>query len=80
MAADSYFARRPFADKMIELGFTLVSRLQSNCVLKYYPTEQWLLQTEIDRYFPKTSVGQLKNAISDTEFALRILEYAVTTV
>lgn len=203
MAADSYFARRPFADRMTELGFILVSRLQSNCVLKYYPTGQWLaergvkrgkkpkyagkvditkpdrrfldpvqidgarsawtgtvysnglkrsvrivivewqktgtvvffstdtemeatrivaiyrsrfqiefgirdsrqftglhhsqararsrlgfafnisfftrnvLQTEIDRYFPKNSVGQLKNAISDTEFAFRILEYAV---
>ena len=36
-----------------------------------------VLQTEIDRYFPRNSVGQLKNAISDTEFALRILEYAV---
>lgn len=203
MAADSYFARKPFADKMIELGFTLVSRLQSNCALKYYPTAQWLaergvkpgkkpkyadkvdicnpdkqflesvqidgaksawtgivysnglkrdvrvvivewqktgtvvffstdtnmdaadivaiyrsrfqiefgirdsrqfaglhhsqaraesrlgfafnisfftrnvLQTEIDRYFPQNSIGQLKSAISDTEFALRILEYAV---
>ncbi|MCC8119702.1 MAG: hypothetical protein LIP09_13280 [Bacteroidales bacterium] len=26
---------------------------------------------------PQNSVGQLKNAIADTEFALRILEYAL---
>lgn len=203
LVADAFFARKPFADAMVEMGFTFVSRFASNCVLKYLPNEQWLaqrgvkrgkkpkyagkvdlaapdkmfldktaipeaieawsgvvwsnalkskvrvviviwgngnrvvyfstdtemaasdivaiyrcrfqiefgirdsrqftglhhsqarnkarlafafnisffarnvLQTEIDRYFPKNSVGQLKNAISDTEFALRILEYAV---
>ncbi len=36
-----------------------------------------VLQTEIDRYFPQNSVGQLKNAIADTEFVLRTLEYAL---
>lgn len=203
LVADAFFARKPFTDAMVEMGFTFVSRFASNCVLKYLPNEQWLaergvkrgmkpkyagkvdlsapdkmfldkidipgasgawtgivwsnalkrnvrvviviwdkgnrvvyfstdtampasdivaiyrcrfqiefgirdsrqftglhhsqarsrerlafafnvsffarnvLQTEIDRYFPRNSVGQLKNAISDTEFALRILEYAV---
>ncbi|WP_304428598.1 transposase [uncultured Duncaniella sp.] len=203
LVADAFFARKPFADAMVDIGFTFVSRFASNCVLKYLPNGQWLtecgvkpgkkpkyagkvdvaapdrvllhiaaipeasrawigivwsnalkrkvrvvivtwdegnrvvyfstdtemdaadivaiyrcrfqiefgirdsrqftglhhsqsrsrewlvfafnisffarnvLQTEIDRYFPRNSVGQLKNAISDTEFALRILEYAV---
>jgi len=49
MAADSYFARKPFTDKMIELAFCLVSRLQSNCVLKYYPTDRWLAERGVKR-------------------------------
>lgn len=203
LCADAFFARKPFVDAMKDSGSVFVSRLASNCILKYLPNEQWLagrgvkrgkkpkyagkvdlsepdtmfvhavdidganqawsgivwsnafkckvrvvivewekgnrvvyfstdtdmapskivavyrsrfqiefgirdsrqftglhhtqarseerlafafnisffarnvLQTEIDRYYPKNSVGQLKNAISDTEFALRILEYAI---
>ena len=33
-----------------------------------------MLQSEIDLFFPKNSVGQLKKAISDTVFALKILD------
>lgn len=33
-----------------------------------------VLQTEIRLFFPKNSVGQLKNILSDTIFALKILE------
>lgn len=36
-----------------------------------------MLQTEVDRLFPNYSVGMLKKIISDTDFALKIMQNAV---
>ncbi|MEH0152872.1 hypothetical protein V6R21_01935 [Limibacter armeniacum] len=35
LVADAYFSRKPFVDKVIESGLTLVSKLASNAVLRY---------------------------------------------
>lgn len=49
IVADAFFSRKPFVDAMVEMGFTFVSRLASNCVLKYLPNKKWLEQRGIKR-------------------------------
>lgn len=68
LAADAFFARKPFADAMVEIGFTFVSRFASNCVLKYLPNEQWLAERGVKRGKKPKYAGKVVLSAPDKMF------------
>lgn len=68
LVADAFFARNPFADAVVDLGFTFVSRFASNSVLKYLPNEQWLAKRGVKRGKKPKYAGKVNVAEPDKMF------------
>ena len=68
MAADAYFARKPFTDAVTDMGFTLVSRFPSNYDLRYLATEEWLAERGVKRGRTPIYAGRVDTSKPDPRF------------
>lgn len=72
LCADAFFARENYVSEFVSMGFTVVSRFQSNCVLRYYPTKAWLEERGAKRGPKPSFAGKVDIKNPDERFLVKV--------